>query len=467
MAHRSGRSSGDTGRLAAAETPPAGVLHLDLDAFFASVEQLRQPHLRGRPVIVGAGVIASCSYEARRLGLRAGMRLSEARQRCPEAVILPGHAQTYRCFAEAVFAIANRFSPAMETFLDEAYLDLAGTENLHRGGWPEIGRLLQAEIRREVGLQVSIGMAGNRMVAKMVTRMVKPNGVGWCDPGCEEEFVAGRPVQDLPGVGPRVGAVLRQLNVLTVADLRRVPEDALVALFGAPGRQLYLRCRGRDTTVISAREIPHSIRRETSFHRPAIEPEEMEGMLHYLCVRAVREARRLGLAARTLRVHLRYSDGESVARAQTLPAPTGSSEEAFGRARLLFRGLFTRRVAVHNLGVELSGLVAHVGEQLDLWDVPWGGQTTDSSTAGWGSCGIQSPEPASGRGDGTSRMQDGRGRRPDGRGRMRRLDLEGAVDRVRDRFGFSAVTSGPSLLLMGRLARDRNGFVLRTPSLTK
>ncbi|MBD3161055.1 MAG: DNA polymerase IV [Candidatus Eisenbacteria bacterium] len=403
------------------EDAPA-ILHLDIDAFFASIEQLRDPRLRGRPVIVGAGVIASCSYEARRKGCKAGMPLTEARRLCPEAILLDGHAQIYRCFAERIFEIASRYAPSMETYLDEAYLDLTGTGRLH-ASFREAGIRLRAEIRRATGLAVSAGIGTNRMIAKMVTKTVKPDGFALLPPGEEDRFVLSRPIGDLPGVGRAVGPTLWKLNVRTVADLRELPEQALRGLFGrALGRALWERARGRDGRIVSEREVPSSIRRETSFHQPTIERRELIGMLHYLSTRAGREMRRLGLACRTVRVHLRYADGVSDARRSTFPSPTAVDQQIYGRAELLFLSLFTRRAAIRNVGVELSGFGPASGEQLDLL----GGEE-----------------------------------------RVRRCDLEHGLDRVRDRFGFAAVLGGPSLELVERLPRDAHGFVLRTPSLTK
>ncbi len=402
--------------------PEPAILHLDIDAFFASIEQLRDPRLRGRPVIVGAGVIASCSYEARLHGCKAGMRLSDARRLCPDAVFLDGHAQIYRCFAERIFEIAARYAPAMETFLDEAYVDLSGTERIH-GSYGEAGRRVRAEIREATGLAVSVGIGTNRMVAKMVTKTVKPDGLGILPPGEEESFVVSRPIEDLPGVGHAVGPMLWKLNVRTVAELRELPEQALHGLFGRSlGHALWERAWGRDTRVVSAREIPGSIRRETSFHHPTIERRELAAMLHYLATRAGREMRRLGLACRTVSVHLRYSDGESCARRDSFPAPTAVDRQIYGRAEMLFGGLFTRRAAVHNIGVELSSFGAAAGEQLDLLE---------------------------------------------GDGGIRQADLEAGLDRVRERFGFAAVMGGPTLDLLGKLPRDMHGYVLRTPSLTK
>ncbi len=402
--------------------PEPAILHLDIDAFFASIEQLRDPRLRGRPVIVGAGVIASCSYEARRYGCKAGMPLSEARRICPGAVFLDGHAQIYRCFAEKIFDLAARFAPDMETYLDEAYLDLSGTERIH-GSYEDAGRRLREEIRKATGLAVSVGIGTNRMIAKMVTKTVKPDGLGLLWPGGEEAFVRSRPLEDLPGVGHAVGPALRDLNVRTVAELRELPERALQGLFGrALGHALWERAWGRDTRVVCAREIPGSIRRETSFHQPTIDRKELAAMLHYLASRAGREMRRLGLACRTVGVHLRYSDGESCRRSSSFPCPTGVDAQIYARAQVLFAGLFTRRIAVHNLGVEISGFGPARGQQLDLL------------------------------------VDDGG---------MRQADLEAGLDRVRERFGFAVILGGPSLDLYERLPRDAHGYRLRTPSLTK
>jgi DNA polymerase IV len=402
--------------------PNPAILHLDIDAFFASIEQLRDPRLRGRPVIVGAGVIASCSYEARRHGCKAGMPLSEARRVCPGAVFLDGHAQIYRCFAERIFEIAARYAPSMETFLDEAYLDLSGSERIH-GRYADAGRRLRAEIRETTGLAVSIGIGTNRMIAKMVTKTVKPDGLGVLAPGGEEAFVLSRPIGDLPGVGHAVGPTLWKLNVRTVAQLRELPEQALHGLFGrALGRALWERAWGRDTRVVSARDIPGSIRRETSFHHPTIERRELAAMLHYLACRAGRQMRHLGLACRTVAVHLRYSDGESCARRSSFPVPTAVDKQIYARAGMLFGSLFTRRAAVHNVGVELSGFGVAAGEQLDLLE---------------------------------------------GDGGARQADLEAGLDRVRDRFGYASVMGGASLDLFEKLPRDAHGYVLRTPSLTK
>lgn len=414
------------------EAPPVwhndpAILHLDIDAFFAAIEQIRNPRLRGKPVIVGTGVIASCSYEARRYGLTAGMALSKARRLCPEAVILPGHAQVYRCFAEEIFSIASGLAPAMETFLDEAYVDLTGTARLH-GDYVKAGETLRRDIRRRTGLNVSVGIGTSRMVAKMVTKKVKPNGLGFLPPGAEAGFMESLPADLVPGVGHVTGRLLRRLSIRTVRDLRRVPEPALRQLLGPGARVLHQRAWGKDTRAVTRREIPGTIRRETSLEQPTIEEEVLVGMLHYLTERALLEVRRLGLAGRGIEVFVHYVDGPWEQSRVSLEAPSSGQETVFEHARRLLLPLLRRRAAVIRLGIQLSKFGWSPGEQQALL-----------------------PE-----------AMTGHGRDPG-----ESVELDRSVDRVRERFGFSSLVRGPSLELLSRLPRDAYGYVLRTPCLTR
>ncbi len=397
------------------------VLHVDIDAFFAAVEQARDPRLAGRPVAVGNGVIASCSYEARRHGLVAGMRLAEARRRCPGLVVLDGYYPTYRSFAERIYDEVRAVTPCLDTYLDECYGDLAGTERLH-GDLVARGARLKEAVRAATGVTVTVGLGPNRMLAKMAGKTAKPDGLAWVRAADAAAFLAGRPVGDLLGVGPAHRRTLEGLNVRTVDDLRRLPPDVLVALFGRLGHALYERARGRDTRAVAAREIPLSISRETAFAEATTDPEEIGGTLAYLLGRACRTARGLGVAARRLEVHLRYEDGVSAARAAALPAPSALDVDLFPRAAAMWRQIDERRVRLQLVGVALSRLAVPAGAQLDL--VAPGGDDRDE------------------------RLSEG-------------------LDGVRDRFGDGVVVSGRSLHLLRRLPRDRHGFVLRTPSLTK
>ncbi len=395
------------------------IVHADIDAFFAAVEQLKDPRLRGRPVIVGTGVIASCSYEARRRGLRAGTPLHEARRRCPDAVILAGHAPTYRAFADRVFAVCRDLAPAVDTYLDDAYLDLTGTERLY----PDLlafGRLLRARVRTATGLAITAGIGSSRMIARLASRGAKPDGLALVPPGEEAAFLHGRPLADLPGIGPRTAELLESLGLETIADVAAMGAGPLERLLGAPGRLLHERASGRDTRPVSPREIPRSIARETSFETPAADPALVDAMLGYLVERAARATRRLGLVARTIAVGVEPDGERRVAAHATLAAPSALDGVLVAAARALLARAHPRRLALRRVGVELAGFLADGGEQLDLLVA-----------------------------------------------REREAELAGGVDRVRDRYGHGALIAGRALALLDGHARDRHGFVLRTPSLTK
>lgn len=404
-----------------AAAPGAAILHVDIDAFFAAIEQLRDPRLAGKPVIVGAGVIASCSYEARRHGLKAGMPLSEAKRLCPDAVILEGHAQTYRCFAEQIFDRCREISPAVETYLDEAYCELTGTERLH-GGLVAAGAHLKERIRETTGLSVTCGIGPNRMLAKLIGKTVKPDGLARIEAHEADAFLRDLPIEKLAGVGHAHAKTLRSMNVRTIGELRPFTPEVLETLFGAPGRLLHERCRGRDTAVVTEREIPLSISRDTSFHRDTADRAEIEGMLEYLVGRACRAARDLDIKPRTVTVRLRYSDGEGDEQARSLKIPTDTDPQVLALALELLRRLFTRRVALHLVGVTLSQFSSHLAEQ---------GLLFDEAEAG------------------------------------RQNALFRAFDGVREAYGHGVLVSGRALHLKGRMAEDRHGFVLRTPSLTQ
>jgi len=398
------------------------VVHVDIDAFFASVEQARDPRLRGRPVIVGNGVIASCSYEARRFGLRAGTPLSEARRLCPDAVILDGHYPTYRAFGERIFALVASLTPDLDTYLDEAYGDLAGTERLHGDLFARCRALKQTIAESTGGVTVTIGLGPNRMLAKLAGKTAKPDGLAAITAAEAEDFLAPRPASDVYGVGPAIARRLAGMNVHTVADLRRLTRETLAGLFGVVGPLLFERARGRDTRAIHAREVPQTISRETAFHAATADPVEIDAMLHYLTERACRAARALGLVGRTIGVRLRYADGISAGHEATPRDPSGLDPDVHAVARRLLERAFARRVQLSHVGIVLSNFAVLDGALLDLFAGP--------------------------RQDRDHRLVEG-------------------IDAVRDRYGHAVVVSGRSLHLLGTLAQDRYGFVLRTPSLTK
>ncbi len=396
------------------------ILHVDVDAFFASVEQLLTPALRGRPVIVGSGCIASCSYEARRFGLHAGMSLRRALELCPDAVRLPGRYATYRCFAEHIWHICRRYVPALETFLDEAYGEATGSAGGY-GGPEGLGRHLQQAVADEVRLPVSVGLGANRLLAKVASARGKPGGVVWVPPERAEDFLAPLPVDKLPGAGPKTVETLADLNVRTVGELRKLPRATLRTIFGRRGELLHDRSRGLDPRPLRPDAPPKSISRETTFHQPTQSPGEIAGMLHYLLERALRAARKHALLAGRIELTIRYDDWKDRAAARTLPEPTDADDDVLEAVLDLLARLHTRRVAMRHVGVVLSRLCPRQ-MQRRLFEPP---------------------------------------------ARRRGRDVTRAVDAIRDRWGHAAVVTGRSVELLGNLQQDDYGFVLRTPSLTK
>jgi DNA polymerase-4 len=436
------------------------VLHIDIDAFFASVEELRNPYLRGQPVAVGSGVVASANYIARRFGLRAGTPLRKARNLCPGLIILPGHAPIYRCFSERIFELCTEYAPGVETYLDEAYCDWSGTDRLYPDQ-VNIAAELRHRIVEEVGLTVTAGIGRNRMFAKMASKSAKPDGLQRILPSEEEGFLCGLPTSHLPGVGPTTEKLLTKLNVRTVGEMRLLSRESLRGMLGLPGLVLYERCRGEDTQPVSRREIPRSIRRETSFHQDEIDRETIEGTLYYLLERAANTMRKLRLRARQVGVKIRYSAGEGegkdsleAASTRKLPSPTQRDSELFSQALKILKTLYTRRVALRLVGAILTGFVPDSGlRQLELFspgdDSPCGDEIDGRERYG--------------------RALDGRelGGRESLDAERRELKLLESLDRIRERYGYAAVVCGKSLNLLGKVMQDDHGFVLRTPSLTK
>jgi DNA polymerase IV len=396
------------------------IFHIDVDAFFASVEQLLAPGLRRRAVIVGSGCIASCSYEARGFGLHAGMSLGRALELCPQAVVLAGDYQTYRCFAEHIWEICSGYAYSLQTLLDEAYGDATGLADRY-GGAVAMGRQLQQQVDRQVGLPVSIGLATNAMMAKLASHAAKPYGVVHIPSGDERRFLDPLDVTDLLGVGPKTAQRLADINVRTVADLCRLDRQVLRCMFGQRGDLLYDRARGLDPSEIRPQTKPKSISRETTFHKPQCDMSWVRGMLFYLAERAVSAARDAGLLAGRLETAIRYIDFKGDAMSRTLSEPTNCAWRIFDVAAGLLKSLHRRRAALRHIGVTLSKF----------------------SPAGSEALLFQTPVDA------------------------KRRNLSGALDAIRNRYGHASIVAGESIELLGKLKQNDYGFILRTPSLTK
>ena len=350
------------------------ILHVDIDAFFVSVEEVLDPSLKGKPVIVGGnpegrGVVAAASYAVRRYGVHSAMPIAQAKRLCPHAIFLRGSHRRYSEYSEKVFEILKRYSPLVEPMsLDEAFVDLTGCERLH-GPVLKSAEKIRNEIREALGLNASIGIASNKLLAKIASAYCKPNGMLWIAPGMEQRFLAPLPIQRVPGIGPKGGAELRRMGIKSVGDLARLPLELLEEAYGKWGVSLYSKARGiSDSPVIGDTEDPRTISRETTLETDSADPLFLESTLSYLTEKAAGQLRESKLFARTVMLKLRYSDFKTVTRSKTLEMPTAEDHTLFKTGAGLFRKLFTHRVRVRLIGIAFTSLTAHPHRQEDLFD---------------------------------------------------------------------------------------------------
>ena len=332
------------------------IIHLDLDAFFASVEQLDDPGLRGRPVIVGGtsgrGVVCAASYEARRFGVRSAMPTAEARRRCPDGVFLSPRFDRYSELSRAVFGIYRRYTPQVEPLsLDEAFLDVTASRALH--GEPEaIAAAVKREVRGGTGLTVSAGVADCKMAAKIASDLGKPDGLVVVPPGTTATFLAPLPIGRLWGVGRVTEQALRALGVATVGDLARFPEQVLVEKFGSQGAHMRALARGDDPRPVLPDEEAKSVGAEDTFERDLSGQEALLPQLLDQCVRVARRLREAGLRGRTVTLKIKYADFEQITRRATLDAATDDWAEIYRAIREdLSRADLSRAVRLTGVGV--------------------------------------------------------------------------------------------------------------------
>jgi DNA polymerase-4 len=348
-----------------------------MDAFFVSVEELFDPSLRGKPVVVGGkanerGVVSAASYAARKFGVHSAMPLRTAYKLCPQAIFVEGHPERYRDCSHQVYEVLRTFSPLVEmASIDEAYLDMTGTERLH-GPPLHAAHSLHEKMKAQTRLNCSVGISISRLVAKICSDQAKPNGVLWVIPGQEAAFLAPLEVRKVPGVGKVTEKNLHALGIRKVGDLARLDEAFLEQRFGKWGLALAGKSRGLDAggwfdSEIGAVEGPKSISHEHTFHRDTADMAQIEPTLARLCEMVGRRLRENGLHARTIQLKLRYSDFSTFTRAQSLARGTQLDTELFERVRDLFRRNWKTGAAVRLLGVHVSGW-ADGEEQLDLMD---------------------------------------------------------------------------------------------------
>jgi len=338
-------------------------MHVDLDAFYASVEQLRRPELRGKPVIVGGagvpaerGVVAAASYEARPFGVRSAMPLSRARRLCPNAIFVPCDFPAYREASKSVFAILDRYSPIIEPIaLDEAYLDLTGEDAL-MGPPDTVALRLRDEVKASCGLDLSIGVASCKLVAKVASELRKPRGLVVVRAGEEAAFLAPLPLSRLPGCGPATAVRLERVGVRTVGELAALPDPLLGELFGQYGRQLGAHARGIDPSPVMPPGDPKSISREVTFDRDVTDTSKVRETALALLQDVGQSLRAHGLSARTVVLKIRYQPFDTLSRQATLPYPTDRDDQLAGALRQLLQTQLDPARPIRLIGAGVSNL---------------------------------------------------------------------------------------------------------------
>ncbi len=385
------------------------IFHVDMDAFFVSVEEIFDPSLKGKAVVVGGasdqrGVVSAASYAARKFGVHSAMPLRTAGKLCPHAIFVEGHPERYREYSGKVYAVLQGFSPLVAmASVDEAYVDMTGTERL-LGPPLRAAHTLHETMKAETGLNCSIGIATSKLVAKIASDQAKPNGILSVMPGVEANFLAPLEVRRIPGVGKVTEKNLHAIGIRRIGDLAALDEADLEARFGKWGLALAGKSQGFDAggwfdSEIGEREQPKSISHEHTFDTDTRDPDRIDSTIAHLAEKVGRRLREHGLYARTLQLKLRYSDFSTITRAHTLPAPTQIDIDLVENARKLVRDNWDRKRTIRLLGVHASGFVEERG-QMNLID--------------------------------------------GGRSERWRQALE-ATDKLRDRFGESAVSLGSGL----------------------
>ncbi|WP_216843948.1 DNA polymerase IV [Phytoactinopolyspora alkaliphila] len=347
------------------------VLHLDLDAFFAAVEQRDKPSLRGRPVVVGGlgprGVVSTASYEAREYGVRSAMPISEARARCPHAAYLGGRFPAYRAVSRVVMDQLHTLSPLVEPLsLDEAFVDLAAGSDapLPADAVRALGERLRSTIRERTGLTASVGAATSKTLAKIASEMAKPDGLVIVEPGREIDVLHPLPVRALPGVGPATAARVARLGVRTVGDLARITEAELIDLLGeSHGRSLFHLAHGRDERRVSSERASKSISVEDTFDRDITDPALLTALVTRMAEKVTERLVRAGHSGRTITLKARLHDFTTYSRSATLPGPTDDARAVVRLAVQLLQEIDTSN-GIRLLGVGVSGLSDWVQDDL-------------------------------------------------------------------------------------------------------
>ena len=321
-------------------TRPRAILHVDMDAFFAAIEQRDEPKLRGKPVVVGGGgprgVVAAASYQARTFGLHSAQPMAVARRLCPDLIIVPPRHSRYSEVSRQVFGILESFSPVVEPLsIDEAFLDVTGADRL-LGTAQSIARAIKQRIRDELGLTASVGVAPNKFLAKLASDLEKPDGLTVIEPDTVQQTISTLSISKIWGVGPATERKLHSLGVATFGDLQSWPRDVLESHFGSLGRKLHRLCRGEDDRPVVTDQATKSISQEQTFDEDRTDPDMVREVLHKQAEKVAMRLRKADLRGRTITVKIRFGDFQTITRSMTLDAPTDRTDLICGEARDLF-----------------------------------------------------------------------------------------------------------------------------------
>ena len=347
------------------------IFHLDMDAFFVSVERILDPSLRGKPVIVGAephgrGVVAACSYEARKFGLHSAMPIRTAYRLCPQGIYLRGHAKEYEYYSKAARKILEKYFPVVQqASIDEFYLDFTGCEKIYGDAF-SFARKIQLEIWKQLSLPCSIGIASNKTIAKIASDYKKPKGITMVAGGKEKEFLAPLPIEKIPGIGKKLFLLLKARGFKTVGDIANSSPDYLSVLLGKFGVDLWEKANGLGNDVLTIEHERKTISKEITFYIDTVDKTKIETALFDLVGKACQLLRRENWQTSTISIKLRYSDFVTITKAKTI-TPTDDDKIVYKIAVNLFRKSFTRRVSIRLIGIHLSKL-SHLGEQEVLFE---------------------------------------------------------------------------------------------------
>jgi DNA polymerase-4 len=352
------------------------VLHVDMDEFFAAIERLDDPSLRGKPILVGGsaegrGVVSAASYEARRFGCHSAMSMAQARRLCPRAVVLPVRGYRYSEISRQVFEIFHRFTPRVQPLsIDEAFLDMTGSERLF-GAAVSAARNIKTVIHEELGLVASVGVAPNMFLAKLASDLDKPDGLTVIEPGRTHDVLDPLPIRKLWGVGPAAETKLHRIGVKTIGDLRRMPTAHLQPYFGNQAEGLLALANGRDDREVTPDGQAKSIGQEETFPVDLADREELQRILLGQVQEVARRLRWAELQARTITLKIRDGEFNTISRSKTLADPTDVTEDLWQTSRYLFHewaGSSFRPLRL--LGMTGGGLSPLAGRQLSLFQQP-------------------------------------------------------------------------------------------------